>query len=103
VIITFETTADEAQKQALKGEVRRVVQQALGLTVDDVVPLGPGVLPKTSSGKLQRAKARELYESGALLDRPPSKDSDPLDVAKELAKSQIGYFRHALFGNKRDE
>ena len=26
----------------------------------------PGVLPKTSSGKLQRAKTRELYESGEL-------------------------------------
>jgi fatty-acyl-CoA synthase len=69
VIIAFETlVADEAARRALKGEVRRVVQQALGLTVDDVLPFAMGVLPKTSSGKLQRTRARELYETGALLD-----------------------------------
>jgi acyl-CoA synthetase (AMP-forming)/AMP-acid ligase II len=104
VIICFETNLmSEAEKTALKGEVRRVVQQALGLTVDDVVPLVSGVLPKTSSGKLQRARTRELYETGALLDRTSARDIDPVNVAKELAKSQIGYFRHALLGNKKDD
>ena len=83
--------------------MRRVVQQALGLTVDDVVPLAPGVLPKTSSGKLQRAKTRELYEAGALLGRTSARDVDAVSVAKELAKSQIGYFRHAIFGAKKDD
>ncbi|HVY47440.1 MAG TPA: acyl-CoA synthetase, partial [Minicystis sp.] len=75
------------------------------LTVDDVVPLGAGVLPKTSSGKLQRAKTRELYERGALLDRTSVRQVDTVEVAKELAKSQLGYFRHALFGGaaKREE
>jgi fatty-acyl-CoA synthase len=104
VVITFETmvTGDEPQ-QALKGEVRRVVQQALGLTVDDVVPLGPGVLPKTSSGKLQRAKTRELYETGVLLGRTSAREVDALEVAKELAKSQIGYVRHAIFGKRGEE
>src|SRR5262249_15551564 len=93
VVICFETSlADVTAKATLKGEVRRVVQQALGLTVDDVVPLALGVLPKTSSGKLQRAKTRELYEAGALLDRGSSRDADALDTVKELAKSQIGYF-----------
>ena len=38
----------------------------MGLTLDDVVALAPGALPKTSSGKLQRAKTRELYETGEL-------------------------------------
>ena len=104
VIICFETNlAGEVERTAQKGEVRRVVQQALGLTVDDVVPLGAGVLPKTSSGKLQRAKTRELYETGSLLDRTSSREVDPLAVAKELAKSQLGYFRHAVFGAKREE
>ncbi|MFT3775047.1 MAG: fatty acyl-AMP ligase [Minicystis sp.] len=103
VIICFETAVNgEPQQTALKGEVRRVVQQALGLTVDDVVPLGVGVLPKTSSGKLQRAKTRELYETGGLLERTSAREVDKVEVVKELAKSQIGYFRHALFG-KKDE
>jgi fatty-acyl-CoA synthase len=104
VVICFETGAStEAEQQAQKGEVRRVVQQALGLTVDDVVPLGVGVLPKTSSGKLQRSKTRELYEAGVLLGRGSAREVDPVAVAKELAKSQIGYFRHALFGGRKDE
>ncbi|APR84982.1 Non-ribosomal peptide synthetase [Minicystis rosea] len=103
VIICFETAVSgDAQQTALKGEVRRVVQQALGLTVDDVVPLPVGVLPKTSSGKLQRAKTRELYETGGLLDRTSAREVDKVEVVKELAKSQLGYFRHALFG-KKDE
>jgi fatty-acyl-CoA synthase len=104
VIICFETNvAGEAERSALKGEVRRVVQQALGLTVDDVVPLGGGVLPKTSSGKLQRAKTRELYETGVLLGLTSAREVDPVAVARELAKSQIGYFRHAILGGKKDE
>jgi acyl-CoA synthetase (AMP-forming)/AMP-acid ligase II len=104
VVICFETgVVDLAARTTLKGEVRRVVQQALGLTVDDVLPLALGVLPKTSSGKLQRAKTRELYETGALLDRSSSRESDAIDAVKELAKSQLGYFRHALLGGGRDD
>lgn len=104
VIIAFETAvADEAARTELKAEVRRAVQQALGLTVDDVVPVGVGVLPKTSSGKLQRNKARELYESGELLGRKSAREVDKIEVVKELAKSQLGYFRHALFGKKGEE
>ncbi len=100
VIICFETNLlGEAERAAQKAEVRRAVQQALGLTVDDVVPLGVGVLPKTSSGKLQRARTRELYETGALLDRTSARDVDPVAVARELAKSQVGYFRHAILGS----
>jgi acyl-CoA synthetase (AMP-forming)/AMP-acid ligase II len=104
VVITFETVVTgEAATQALKGEVRRVVQQALGLTVDDVVPLAPGLLPKTSSGKLQRGKTRELYETGTLLGRSAARDVDTVEAAKALARSQLGYFRHAILGGKKTE
>jgi len=103
VVITFETAvSDEAGKKRLEAEVRKAVQQAVSLTVDDIVPLAPGVLPKTSSGKLQRAKTRELYESGELLGRTSAREVDKLDLAKEFAKSQIGYFRHRLFGRGED-
>jgi hypothetical protein len=103
-VICFETSVTgEAELTVLKGEVRRVVQQAVGLTVDDVLPLAVGILPKTSSGKLQRAKTRELYETGVLLGRTPARVVDPVTVAKDLARSQIGYFRHAVFGGKKDE
>jgi acyl-CoA synthetase (AMP-forming)/AMP-acid ligase II len=103
VVIALETSVtDAAQKKHIESEVRRAVQQTVGLTVDDVVPVAPGVLPKTSSGKLQRAKTRELYESGELVARTSAREVDKLDLAKEFAKSQIGYFRHRLFGKSDD-
>lgn len=107
VIVALETGVQEGPaRQALRGEVRRAVQQALGLTVDDVLPLDVGVLPKTSSGKLQRAKTRELYETGDLESRGSARKIDPVDAVKEVVKSQIGYFRHALLGGisgRKDE
>jgi fatty-acyl-CoA synthase len=103
VVVAFETSVtDEAGKLHLVTEVRKAIQQAVGLTVDDIVPLAPGVLPKTSSGKLQRSKTRELYESGELTQRTSARDVAKLDLAKEFAKSQLGYFRHRLFGKSED-
>ena len=104
VVLVFETmvTGDEAQTK-LKSEVRTAVQQGIGLTIDDVVAVKVGVLPKTSSGKLQRSKARELYETGELYMRTSARDLDRLDTVKELARSQLGYFRTALFGTKGED
>lgn len=35
--------------------------------------------------------------------RTGARDVDALAAAKELAKSQIGYFRHALLGGRGEE
>ena len=51
---------------AVVGAVRTAVANSLGVTVDDVVLIRQGTLPKTSSGKLQRRQTRELYEAGEL-------------------------------------
>ncbi|MBK9260737.1 MAG: fatty acyl-AMP ligase [Polyangiaceae bacterium] len=103
VVVAFETgVTDEKEQQKLVAKAREAIQQAVGLTVDDIVPLAPGVLPKTSSGKLQRGKTRELYESGELTRRTSAREVDKLDLAKEFAKSQLGYFRHRLFGKTDD-
>jgi acyl-CoA synthetase (AMP-forming)/AMP-acid ligase II len=51
--------------------VRRVISvvgEHTGLPPDRVELLQPGVLPKTTSGKLQRGKVRAAYESGVPLD-----------------------------------
>jgi acyl-CoA synthetase (AMP-forming)/AMP-acid ligase II len=42
------------------------VNEELALAVADVVILPTGRLPKTSSGKVQRARTRQLYLEGAL-------------------------------------
>lgn len=46
--------------------VRSAVANAQGVRVDDVVLIRHGTLPKTSSGKLQRRRTREQYESHEL-------------------------------------
>ncbi|HVE95358.1 MAG TPA: AMP-binding protein [Acidimicrobiales bacterium] len=45
----------------LKAEVARRVRESVGLPTDEVVLVGPGTLPKTSSGKLQRSLCRTRY------------------------------------------
>jgi acyl-CoA synthetase (AMP-forming)/AMP-acid ligase II len=109
VVVAFECqdvpkTADARElaqtKQAVSQAVRKRVQDGMGLTLDDVVPLAPGVLPKTSSGKLQRAKTRDLYESGDLFSRSAPRAEDRLGVLKEAARSQLSYFKLAVLGGR---
>jgi acyl-CoA synthetase (AMP-forming)/AMP-acid ligase II len=102
LIIAFETgVTDTDRRQALLGEVKKAVQQATGLMLDDVVALDAGVLPKTSSGKLKRAETKHLYQQGQLQSQTSIRKVDPVGAAKELAKSQLGYLRHALFGRQK--
>ncbi len=89
------------EKAPLAQAVRKAVQEGMGLTLDDVIPLAPGVLPKTSSGKLQRAKTRELYEGGGLVARKTTRDADKLGLLKEAAKSQLSYFKLAVLGGNK--
>lgn len=103
VIIAFElqdaAMLEKAQEYVQK--VRAAVQEGMALTLDDAVPLAPGTLPKTSSGKLQRAKARELYELGELANRTAPKAGGRMDVVKQAAKSQLSYFKLAVLGGRK--
>lgn len=56
-------TSDESERFRLRDEIREKVRAITGMTcVIELVP--PRTLPRTSSGKLSRAKARNLYLSG---------------------------------------
>jgi len=64
VVVVAEVRSDD-----LDGVRQRVHSSSLevsGLPPRDVMLVRPGTLPKTSSGKLQRAKCRELYLAGEL-------------------------------------
>ncbi|QTD54953.1 fatty acyl-AMP ligase [Parasphingorhabdus cellanae] len=64
-------TSDEIERLRLRDEIREKVRAITGMNcVIELVP--PRTLPRTSSGKLSRAKARNLYLSG---------DIQPYDVA----------------------
>ena len=56
-------TSDEVERLRLRNEIREKVRSITGMIcVIELVP--PRTLPRTSSGKLSRAKARNLYLSG---------------------------------------
>ncbi|GGB70994.1 fatty acyl-AMP ligase [Blastomonas aquatica] len=58
-------TTDEAERRRLRDEIREKVRSITGMNcVIELVP--PRTLPRTSSGKLSRAKARNLYLSGEI-------------------------------------
>lgn len=58
-------TSDEAERVRLREEIRERVRTVTGMNcVIELVP--PRTLPRTSSGKLSRAKARNLYLNGEI-------------------------------------
>lgn len=58
-------TSDEAERRRLRDEIRDRVRSVTGMNcVVELVP--PRTLPRTSSGKLSRAKARNLYLAGEI-------------------------------------
>jgi fatty-acyl-CoA synthase len=98
----------------LRAEIARRVRERTTLTVSDVVLLAPGTLPKTTSGKLQRRRTRELYLAGELArqgTRLAGAPSPRLTVAKHVLRSfwrwlvvSLGLLRraHAPSGGSTD-
>ena len=56
----------EGELETIESNIVRAVQRDVGLTVDEVVLIEPGSLPKTTSGKLQRSATRQQYLERAL-------------------------------------
>ena len=50
-----------AELESLKARARAVVTEIIGSPPDDIVFVEPGTVPKTSSGKIRRAAAKEHY------------------------------------------
>ncbi|MBW4329746.1 fatty acyl-AMP ligase [Stakelama sp. CBK3Z-3] len=58
-------TSDESERLRLRGEISERVRSVTGMNcVIELIP--PRTLPRTSSGKLSRAKARNLYLAGEI-------------------------------------
>ena len=81
----FSVETDQGEALMIVSEVRRVAQTpddekviknkmaqsvglAFGLIPHEIVLIAPGKLPKTSSGKIQRLKARELFSKKSIVD-----------------------------------
>ena len=82
---------------ALKETVKQRVNEQLQLTASEVFIAAPGSLPKTSSGKLQRAKTRAQYMEGSLGkegSRTLGGNSERVTLAKHVALSLWGRGRN---------
>ena len=66
IIILAETRQPSEEHAALARAIASRLSQALGIQPDEVLLVEPGTLPKTSSGKIQRDKARQHYLKGTL-------------------------------------
>jgi len=65
VVVLAETReTDPARRAALQSLAHEVVTEAAGAPPDEVVLAPPGSVPKTSSGKIRRSAAKDLYQTG---------------------------------------
>ncbi|MBX3270564.1 MAG: fatty acyl-AMP ligase [Sandaracinaceae bacterium] len=96
VVVVAETKQKDGRAE-LARDVKTEIAQRTGLTVDEVVIVDAGTIPKTSSGKLQRNRARALYEENALDKR---EDEGALKIAGRLVESQLAHLKLGIFGKK---
>jgi 1-acyl-sn-glycerol-3-phosphate acyltransferase len=69
LVVLAETRLEGAQElEELRRAVLAAAADLAGVPPDEVVLVPPGTVPKTSSGKIRRAAARERYERGALVE-----------------------------------
>lgn len=67
VVVLAETReTDQAARAALQARAHEVVTDVAGTPPDEIVLAPPRTVPKTSSGKIRRSAARELYRSGQI-------------------------------------
>jgi fatty-acyl-CoA synthase len=94
VVICAESKTRGEQREAIAAAVKARVLDTLGLKVSDVLLLERASLPRTSSGKLQRTKAREWYLAGCL--ETAGEDEGKLALVRHLVVSQWGFLRGRL-------
>ena len=67
IVVLAETdVADAAAREALRARAQEATVEAVGVAPDEVVLVQPGTVPKTMSGKIRRAAAKEMYLSGQI-------------------------------------
>ena len=66
VIVAETRERDKGKREAMVDAISQAVTAALDIVPDHVVLVAPHVVPKTSSGKLQRAACKSMYLNGRL-------------------------------------
>jgi acyl-CoA synthetase (AMP-forming)/AMP-acid ligase II len=88
VVVVCESKVEgEQERERIVVALSDEVSAECGLSVDEVVLVPPGTLPKTSSGKRQRALCRQRYLEGTLLTKKASR----LRLALVFVRSGRGF------------
>jgi 1-acyl-sn-glycerol-3-phosphate acyltransferase len=66
VVLAETRETGEGARATLRERANEVAATILGQPADEIVLVGPGTVPKTSSGKVRRSSAKDLYERGQL-------------------------------------
>ncbi|HET6663144.1 MAG TPA: AMP-binding protein [Acidimicrobiales bacterium] len=66
LVVVAESRAVDEDLAAVRRLVAEGVRDAVGVPAKDILLVGPGTLPKTSSGKLQRSLCKRHYLAGRL-------------------------------------
>ncbi len=95
---------DNLDRAALAESAKKRIHETSGVRVRDVVLLGAGGLPKTSSGKLQRRKTCELYFDGSIGaegDRTLGSTATKVALARHVTRSAFARVKHSLKKGRR--
>jgi fatty-acyl-CoA synthase len=95
LVLALETRTENPEP--LKDAIRQKVMEHTQLAVTDIALCSIGSLPKTSSGKLQRAKTRDQYLAGTVGkegNRSLGSGAVKLVLARHVALSMLGRSRH---------
>jgi 1-acyl-sn-glycerol-3-phosphate acyltransferase len=99
IVVLAETReADAAARAALQDRTQSVVTSIAGTPPDEIVLAPPRSVPKTSSGKVRRSAARELYESGRVGTPPRALWWQILRLSLAAARPQLRRQRRRLLG-----
>jgi 1-acyl-sn-glycerol-3-phosphate acyltransferase len=99
LVLLVEThTTDAAARQTLKQKISEICTTVLDVPPDVVELVPPRTVPKTSSGKIRRSTARDLYESGLLLQHEHSLWWQMTWLALSGFGSRLRRIRHWLAG-----
>jgi acyl-CoA synthetase (AMP-forming)/AMP-acid ligase II len=98
-LVIVAETKEKLDLQVLATQIREAIREHHQMNPADIVLLPAGALPKTTSGKLQRQKARTQYIEGTLGVegvRTAGDKGQTLTLARHIARSTMTRFKHAV-------
>lgn len=66
VIVAETRVQNKAGREEISQKIKEMITIALDITPDHVIMVAPQIVPKTSSGKLQRSACKQMYVEGKL-------------------------------------